>query len=290
MSTPREQPIIIRRKKVQGHGHHGGAWKVAFADFMTSMMALFLVLWLVTQSSDIKSAIAGYFQDPLGRANEFGSSITPGEGAPATRVRPISPAEVVDLRLDQLQHLSEHLKQRIEESIDFGKVSDHVELALTNEGLRISLIEDSTGVFFRTGSANPLPGGIDLLLMLGTELGELRNPVIVEGHTDARPYIGRRNYSNWELSTDRANAARRILTVGGLRESQVAQVRGLADREPRDSLNPDSPRNRRVTITVALGDTTTVWPSDTAHTNTGAAGRPASDSTTVTPPFMGRSP
>ncbi len=250
----RETIIIVRKKKRHGHGHHGGAWKVAFADFMTSMMALFLVLWLITQSSDVKSAIAGYFQDPLGRASEFGSSIIPGEGAQAANPRPIPQPQVTDIRRDRLQVLGERIRQMLSRSVDFGKLANHIEIDLTNEGLRIQLLEDSNGVFFETGSAHPRPAGVALLGAIGEQLATVPNAVVVDGYTDAIPYAPAAAYTNWELSADRANAARRILIAGGLHPPQIREVRGHADRSLRVPDDPSSPKNRRVTITMRFDE------------------------------------
>src|SRR5437667_12446598 len=128
----REVPVrIIYRKRRQGHGHHGGAWKVAFADFMTSMFALFLVLWLVNQSSDVKSAVAGYFQDPLGRADEFGSSILPGEGSQSSVPQPLSPQQVIDLRRDRMNSIGEEIDRQLREVPDLREVSDTVKIEVT---------------------------------------------------------------------------------------------------------------------------------------------------------------
>jgi chemotaxis protein MotB len=255
MNKDRETIVVVRRKKSHGHGHHGGAWKVAFADFMTSMMALFLVLWLVTQSSDVKSAIAGYFQDPLGRANEFGSSIIQGEGAQAANPRPIAQAQITDLRRDRLQVLGEQIKKALRQSVEFGEIAQQIEIDLTSEGLRIQLLEDSSGVFFETGSAHPRPVGMALLALIGRQLATMPNAVMVDGYTDAVPYSNlQATYTNWELSADRANTARRILVAGGLRGAQVAQVRGHADRDLRIAAEPSAPSNRRVTITMLFED------------------------------------
>jgi chemotaxis protein MotB len=253
----REVPIqIIVRKKGGGHGaHHGGAWKVAFADFMTAMFALFLVLWLVNQSTDVKSAIAGYFADPLGRANEFGSSIVPGSGAVSESPRLRDLADVVNLRKGLLVETQRELEQRIEEVPELASVRDNIEMTLTDDGLRIQLLEDSTGVFFETGSAMPSTRGQEMLAILGTELGRRSNHVNIEGHTDARPYSGVTGYTNWELSTDRANTARRIICDSGLDDGQMNQIRGLADRDLYDAKHPLSARNRRVTITMLLDKT-----------------------------------
>ncbi len=233
-------------------GHHGGAWKVAFADFMTAMFALFLVLWLVDQSSDVKSAIAGYFQDPLGRADEVGSSILPGEGSQSAVPQPLSPAQVIDLRRDRMRSLGEDIEHSLREVPDLKEISDKVEFEVTEEGLRIQLLEDANGTFYESGSAGLSARGREVLALIGRQLGTLANQVRIEGFTDARPFSGRADYSNWELSSDRANAARRLLTANGMRDAQVQQVRGLADRELRVPNDPLSPRNRRVAITVLL--------------------------------------
>jgi chemotaxis protein MotB len=253
MNKDREVPVrIIIKKKRHSHGHHGGAWKVAFADFMTAMFALFLVLWLINQSSDVKSAIAGYFQDPLGRANEFGSSILPGEGAQASTPRVMNLREVLDLRRDRLQKLADQIEQKMSETPDLAAVQDFVDMRLTDEGLEIELTEDPKGVFFETGRPTPSRRGQEILALLGVELGALGNEVRIEGYTDARPYSQSRRYSNWELSADRANAARHILTDNGLAQNRVREIRGHADRNLRDPSQPYSASNRRITITVLL--------------------------------------
>jgi len=248
----REQPIIIIKKKVAGHGHHGGAWKVAFADFMTAMFALFLVLWLVNQSSDVKSAIAGYFQDPLGRANEFGSSIVPGEGAQTQMARPLAPAQIVDIRIDRLMRLAEDIREKLGKVPLLDSLRNRVEITMTDDGLRIELLEDSTAQFFQSGSAMMSPHGRELITLIGRELAQDSNQIQIEGHTDSRPYASTTGYSNWELSADRANAARRILGEGGVASQRISEIRGMADRELRYPNAPFDPRNRRVTITVLL--------------------------------------
>jgi chemotaxis protein MotB len=252
----REVPVrIIIRKKKGGHPHHGGAWKVALADFMTAMFALFLVMWLVTQSTDIRSAVAGYFQDPLGRSDEFGSSIMPGEGAQAATVRPLTPPDVVNMRRDRMERFAEQIKKEMEKFPDLAEVREHVEIEITDEGLRIQLTEDPKGVFFQTGSPVLSPRGQEILALLGHQLGLWSNEVRIDGYTDARPYSGISRYTNWELSADRSNAARRILTSSGLRAGQITQIRGHADRDLKDPADPLAAKNRRITITMLFGDT-----------------------------------
>lgn len=250
MKTDREQPIRIVRKVKKHGGHHGGAWKVAFADFMTSMMALFLVLWLITQSSEVRSAIAGYFQDPLGRSKEFGTSMMPGQGQPVATQRPEIQAKPADGRRDELLTLSQQIKASLPDTLTGGELAKHVVVEVTDEGLRISLLEDSNAVFFATGSAKPFPRAEALFEAIGSVLARVDYPIIVEGHTDARPYTNGKDYGNWELSADRANAARRLLTTGGLGQNHIVAVRGLADRQLRIPSDPLAPQNRRVTILV----------------------------------------
>ena len=247
----REVPVrIVYRKKGHGHAHHGGAWKVAFADFMTAMFALFLVLWLITQSSDVKSAIAGYFQDPLGRSDEFGSSIMPGDGAQASTVRPLKSADVVDMRRNKMQLMADDVKRDIQKLPEMRDVLDKVEIRVTDEGLEIQLLEDSLGVFFESGSALPSLRGRQILALLGHELSGLPNPVLIAGFTDARPYHRADGYSNWELSADRANTTRRILSINGVADARIGQIRGFADRMLKDPDHPTAASNRRIAITM----------------------------------------
>ncbi len=263
----REVPVrIVYRKKGHGHGHHGGAWKVAFADFMTAMFALFLVLWLVNQSSDVKSAIAGYFQDPLGRSDEFGSSIMPGDGAQAATVRPLQPRDVVDMRRNRMQVMADRLQHDVESVPELQGVMDKIRVRVTDEGLEIQLLEDSLGVFFETGNALPSLRGRQILALLGHEMSGLPNRVLVAGYTDARPYHRLDGYSNWELSADRANTVRRILAINGVNDERFSQIRGFADRNLADPERPMSPSNRRVAITMMFADDSTDVAVDTTTT------------------------
>lgn len=270
MNKDREVPLrIVVRKKQVAHGSHGGAWKVAFADFMTAMFALFLVLWLVNQSSDVRAAVAGYFSNPLGFPGEAGSTLMPSEGPEAAGIRPTI-MEPISLRRLQLRELQSRLRKRMDEVPELEAVAGHIELELVDEGLRIQLLEDSSGVFFETGSADPKPGGRQLLSLLGSELAAIPNLVVIEGHTDARRYAADRQYSNWELSADRANAARRILTANGLQESQISQIRGWADRRLRVPDDPLAPSNRRVTITIL--EAAPEQPADAARSTSSSVG------------------
>lgn len=236
MATP-IQPIIIIKKKKGGHGgHHGGAWKVAYADFVTAMMALFIVLWLLSSSQDVKEAVAGYFKDPSGRNKQIGSSVA-GIG------------ESLTVAKTQISQLKEKIEQALKQNPDFNKLKDHVKMTITGEGLRIELLENEKGMFFETGQPNPTETGKSLLEDLAGQLGKMPNGILIEGHTDAQSYTNP-NYTNWELSSDRANAARRIMETTGLRPNQVGQVRGFADQQLRLPDRPQDPSNRRISIIV----------------------------------------
>ena len=272
MKRDRHQPIQITIKKNGHAAAHGGAWKVALADFMTAMFCLFLVLWLTNQSSDIKSAIAGYFADPLGRASEHGSSILPGDGAQAALVQPTPPSQedVMSMRRDRLMAAARRIEKRLEVDPILQSVRHQIEIRLTEDGLRIELLEDSTGYFFDRSEPAPNTRGAQILSLLGAELGRLPLPVRIEGHTDAYQFKSERGYTNWELSADRANAARRIMTMSGLSAAQVAQVTAFADRDPRVAGNRYDPANRRVTITMLLRD-----PREAGDVNVAIPPRPA---------------
>jgi chemotaxis protein MotB len=231
------RPIIILKKKTGHGGHHGGAWKVAYADFVTAMMSLFIVLWLLSSSKPVREAVAGYFKDPSGTASKLGTTLS-GVG------------ENFVLTKDNMPKLKDQLEQKIREMSDFDKLKSHVEMTVTSEGLRIELTESAAGTFFDSGSAKLNADGRELLVTLAQELGKLPNKLSIEGHTDSKPYAGTANYSNWELSTDRANAARRLVQANGIGPAQITQVRGFADqrlRNPKDALDP---ANRRISIIV----------------------------------------
>jgi len=240
------QPIIVIKKKGGHGGHHGGAWKVAYADFVTAMMALFIVLWLTSQSDAVKKAVAGYFNDPKGLATLLGTTLSGTGNGTAPTVNP----NPVDANQKQLQDLKEKLEKEIQERKDLQKLVKQIEITITSEGLRIELIEDKNGTFYQSGSAQLSPSGQELLALLAAELKTLPNQLLIEGHTDAAQYSKDANYSNWELSADRANSARRLLQQDGVRTDQVTQVRGFADQMLRIKSNPYDPSNRRITILV----------------------------------------
>jgi len=248
------QPVIIVKKKGHGgHGHHGGAWKVAYADFVTAMMAFFLVMWLVGQSPQVKAAVGGYFRDPGVFETTKGGGVLPGStvGLKDSGVTP--PPDSVKQAQEVLERAAEHLREALQKVPALKALEDRIEITVTPEGLRIELLENEKNSFFAVGSAQLLPETVELLGVIAKELSPLGNKVAMEGHTDSRPYGSRNGYTNWDLSTDRANSARRAMESHGLREGQVDAIRGFADtrlRYPDDSLDP---RNRRISIVVQSG-------------------------------------
>lgn len=232
-----EEPIIIVRKKAGHSGSHGGAWKVAYADFVTALMALFIVLWLTNASKPVQEAVGGYFRDPNGTAQKKGTKM---DGAVA-----VSAAKTEDMA-----KLKKDLMASMEKMTDFEKVKKLIELTITPEGLKIELMEDPHGTFFENGSAQPTLVLQTVLKILVPELGKLPNPISIEGHTDSKPFSDSKIYGNWELSTDRANAARRLMENNGVRSDQIVQVRGCADRNLRNTRQPEDSSNRRVAIII----------------------------------------
>jgi chemotaxis protein MotB len=238
MAAKAPAPIIVIKKKGGHGGHHGGAWKVAYADFVTAMMSLFIVLWLMGSSEKVKKAVAGYFNDPKGTGNLLGTALT-GTGD-----------AIAQASTDQLEKLKEKLEQEIKARKELEKLSKQIEITITPEGLRIELIEGKDGTFYELGSAKLSASGQELLALLGKELKTLPNSLLIEGHTDSTPYSNVSGYSNWDLSADRANSARRLLQQDGVRTDQVTQVRGYADQMLRVKNNPTDPSNRRISILV----------------------------------------
>jgi chemotaxis protein MotB len=231
------RPIIIIKKKSGHGGHHGGAWKVAYADFVTAMMALFIVLWLLNTSKKIQEAVGGYFKDPTGTSKNVGSNMVGvGENFVLTR--------------DNMPKLKDQLQQAMQQMSDFEKLKSHIEMTVTTEGLRIELSESAAGTFFDSGSPKLNQDGRELLITLAQELGKLPNKLSIEGHTDSQAYAVTANYGNWELSSDRANAARRLMQGNGIRADQVTQVRGFADQRLRKPEAPLDPANRRISLIV----------------------------------------
>jgi chemotaxis protein MotB len=240
------RPIIVIKKKGGHGGHHGGAWKVAYADFVTAMMSLFIVLWLMNSSKQIQQAVGGYFRDPAGT-----TKLTGGNGKGPSESAGSGPADALTLSKDNMSKLKEDLQGAIHKIEDLNKLKSQIEMTVTSEGLRIELLESAEGTFFDSGSPELNDSGKETLSALAKELGGVPNKISIEGHTDSMPLL--RNggdYGNWELSVDRANNARRLMQESGLRPDQVTEVRGYADQKLRKPNAPNDPSNRRISLIV----------------------------------------
>jgi chemotaxis protein MotB len=231
--------------------HDGGAWKVAYADFVTALMALFIVLWLMNVKPEVRQAISHYFKEPKAKAS---LSVV---GGPKT-ASPTGDGSGIGLRVDKknVTELRDRLQEAMRTLPQFRKFQSFVQFGVSDEGLRVELMENEGGMFFQSGSANPSASGELLFRMLAQEMGKLPNDVAIEGHTDSRPFRANsvEAYGNWELSFDRANMARRIMLAHGLRPEQVSEIRGYADRQALVTGDPADSRNRRVSVIVKYGE------------------------------------
>src|SRR5262245_1202659 len=213
------------------------------------MMAFFLVLWLVGQGKDVKAAVGGYFRDPAAFEESGGRGILPGSTELAEQNVDAPPVDDPTER-QRLEETVTRIREALEQEPSFKALGKQIEFTVTPEGLRIDLVEKDESSFFELGSALLRPETEKILGLIATEISGLEHEIVVEGHTDSRAYAGRAAYSNWELSADRANAARRVMEKGGLGAHQVGSVSGLADRRLRVPEDPFDARNRRVSILV----------------------------------------
>ncbi len=273
------QPIIIKKVKKGGHAAHGGAWKIAYADFVTAMMAFFLLMWLLGSTTEgDKKGIAEFFQSPLkvamlgGSGSGDSSSVIRGGGKDLTRetgqvkegdsnakkasytLRALK-EEQRKAEKSRLEQLKAKVEQVLAENPKLAALGGQIRLDMTKEGLRIQIVDESNRPMFDSGSAVVKPYMRELLRELGNVLTEVPNRLTIEGHTDAQPFSsGDKGYSNWELSADRANASRRELVAGGLPEARMLRVQGLAASKLLDAKDPNSPLNRRISIIVMNRD------------------------------------
>ncbi len=264
------QPIIIKKIKKGGHGgHHGGSWKVAYADFVTAMMAFFLLLWLLsTTSDDVKVGIASYFNYPsvvspasIGGAStsmiDFGGAmnLSRGEGdfnaddADNPEVSPYG-EEFEQEELEQLEEIKEQIEEAIEKTPELMEHKDQIIIDVVSEGLRIQIVDKKNRPMFDIGSAALKPYARRILQEMAPILDQVSNRLSISGHTDARGYQRTDGYSNWELSADRANASRRALIVAKLPAKKIGRVVGMASKVLFDPANPYHPMNRRISIIV----------------------------------------
>lgn len=270
------QPIIVKKIKKGGHGHHGGAWKIAYADFVTAMMAFFLLMWLLGSTTEgDKKGIADYFSSPLkiallssGSGAGDSSHVVKGGGQDLTRttgqvkrgevaaeraavnIKALK-AEQMRAEIARLEDVKRRIEQKIRANSRLAPISSQIRLDMTADGLRIQIVDEQNRPMFASGSAVVQPYMRELLREIGVVLTEVPNRLTLEGHTDAQAFAaGERGYSNWELSADRANASRRELLAGGLPEERVLRVQGLASSMLFDKADPESPANRRISIIV----------------------------------------
>ncbi len=265
------QPIIVKRVKKIAAGHHGGAWKIAFADFAVAMMAFFLVMWLMSSTTpEQKKAISGYFQDPIGFSEsaspyviDLGGTPTP---APDKTLNPevsdqvtIDPQTLTDeqaaqlfeqLERERLDILLVELQRKINEDIDLRPYKEQILMDVSRDGLRIQIVDAANRPMFDLGSARLQPYFEDILYIMADTMRSVPNKISVGGHTDAKPFASNTGFGNWELSVNRANAARRALHAGGLDDDKVARVAGYASAALFDRADPYSPSNRRIDILV----------------------------------------
>jgi chemotaxis protein MotB len=295
----KEQPIIIKKKKGHGgHGHHGGAWKVAYADFVTAMMAFFIVMWILASSAKVKESVSSHFSKPgpfkfettkgspiqiiagaPPKGSEGGKDSKSGKGQgtfmefnPEMRDSVVSKlqekaridsAKAAELVKKAGESMEKELKEMIAKKPELTEILSSIKIIMTNEGLRIELLETKDALFFEVGSSKVTEKAKLVLNSLAKEIGKLPNFVEIEGHTDIRKYGKNAGYSNWELSADRANTSRKILETGGLFEGQIEKVTGYADKKLLTPENPFDMSNRRVSILIKNLKSTEFLQNDT---------------------------
>jgi len=247
-----ETPIIIKKIKKAGHGHHGGSWKVAYADFVTAMMALFIVLWILGQAEKTKKAVSLYFTEPNLTPEEIKLRLEhPALPSSTVKMEPSKNSKEIyqsyEAEHKVLQSLAKRIEKRLKSLNWYKSMKGQLLIEVTEEGLRIEFLDRSSAPFFDVGSAAPRSYTTQALAEIAEEISQFPNPVAIEGHTDSRPFLSN-HYGNWELSTDRANAARRVLEHHGC--IRISEVRGLADVHLRDSNDPYDDSNRRVSLIV----------------------------------------
>ena len=280
MNDEARAPIIIKRIKKVAGGHHGGAWKIAYADFVTAMMAFFLLMWLIgsTTQGD-RQGIADYFQTPLrvalagGSGSGDASSVIQGGGEDLTRSagqvqRSDEPArrqtinlqaaraEIARQEIEKLEGLKRRFEQAVLNDEKLAQFKNQIRLAITTEGLQVTVVDEQNRAMFDTGGAALKAYTVDVMRAIGALLNDVDNAISLAGHTDAAQYaLGEKGYSNWELSADRANASRRELVAGGMNENKILRVVGLGSSLPLDAGDPLNPMNRRISL-VVLNDKT----------------------------------
>ncbi len=247
-----KQPIIVKKVIKKGGGHHGGAWKVAYADFVTALMALFIVLWILGQDSEVKESIAGYFRDPVGFTLKSRAMID--QKNLGVQINSINQEDLDRINKEEedrrFEEMKEELREELGEDETFLPLLDQMQIEMIDDGMRIEMLESENDVFFESGSSQMSAKAREFIKAVGAKLAKIPNKIAIEGHTDARPLNKGGNYTNYELSTDRANSARRTLISGGVQEGQIDEIRGYADKRLKDKKNPFSVVNRRISIII----------------------------------------
>ncbi len=275
MAEELPRPIIVKKIKKGGGGHHGGAWKIAYADFVTAMMAFFLLMWLLGSTSKAqREGISEYFKTPLkvvlmGPAVGGADSPMKGGGRDITKkqgqVKPVDGPKGKEKKVDvedaklalkkaetaKFEELKQKIEQAIESKPELQQYKNQLLLDITSEGLRVQIIDEQNRPMFNSGNAQMQPYAKEILRQIGQMLNDVPNRISISGHTDATPYSsGEKSYSNWELSSDRANASRRELVAGGMNEEKLMRVVGLSSATLLDKENPFNPTNRRISLII----------------------------------------
>jgi chemotaxis protein MotB len=274
MSDKKKSVIVIKKVKKGHGGHHGGSWKVAYADFVTAMMAFFMVMWILGMDSDVRKAIEGYFTNPVGLQQGYSSGVSPiATGSSPSVVKTPNPLRLITRSFEEEKYreLANRIQVRLKSSDGLSEIAAQIEVVVTDQGLRIELVEGGDGeMFFSLGKSELKPAAVRALAAISGELKETSTQLVVEGHTDAAPF-GARGYSNWELSADRANAARQAMESAGLGAYRIKEIRGYADRALRNPNNPLDSSNRRISILLPFSSEAPAVPGTEAGA-VGAAG------------------
>lgn len=251
--------IIVKKKVAGGGGHHGGSWKVAYADFVTAMMAFFMVMWILGMDDKTKQAIEGYFANPIGYKKGYGAGSSPvSTGSSPSNVQKTQLRMIVrSTETRTFEQVRQQIMSKLSANDSLKSLNAIIDVQVTNDGLRIELVESGAGdVYFPLGSARMKSATMLALQLIGGELAKLDQSVVLEGHTDAARFGAEGGYGNWELSADRANAARRILENAGVDDSRVMEVRGYGSTKLRVPDNPLASANRRISILLPYTSTT----------------------------------
>ncbi len=280
-----EQPIIVKKKIIKGHAHHGGSWKVAYADFVTAMMAFFMVMWLMSMSDQVKDKIQGYFNDPLGFTNSTPKSkvivtldgmTKPKPGVKAAKGQSGLPEKAAKAEQQTLQQVKDKISQALANSGSLKDLAKDIRITMTPEGLLIQFIEAQGAVFFESGSAVIRPEAQKIVAKIAPILSSSKHLMEIQGHTDAQSFPGKIN-GNWALSNERALALQEALEGDSVPDKQFAGVRALAATHLLDPAHPLSYVNRRVTILLPreyTSDSMPIKPADQLHNEVSSVNQP----------------